>query len=129
MEIPKQVKAPVKFSGFISELFHARIQIHIAHVQTKSYAQHIALDSFYNDIVGLTDGLIETWQGRYGIVTGYTLKNVQDNVNVIFYLTTLLDYINNSRLTLFSDDSDLHNQVDNIKTLINTTIYKLKYLQ
>ena len=38
---------------------------------------HSALNIYYDDIVGLVDGLVESYQGRYGIITGYMTENNQ----------------------------------------------------
>jgi len=44
---------------FTSTLFASRTQAHIFHLQTTSYAQHIALGEYYGGIVDLVDGLTE----------------------------------------------------------------------
>lgn len=65
---------------FISTLFASRTQAHIFHLQTigeGSFAMHSALNIYYDDIVGLVDGLVESYQGRYGIITGYMTENNQ----------------------------------------------------
>ena len=61
-------------ASFISTLFASRTQAHIFHLQVTgpgSFAKHKALDDYYNEIIDLTDGLVESYQGRYGIITGY----------------------------------------------------------
>ena len=59
-----------KVSQYISTLFASRTQAHIFHLQTTSYAQHIALGAYYDGIIDATDALVELIQGRYGIVRG-----------------------------------------------------------
>jgi len=60
-----------QYAQFISTLFASRTQAHIFHLQTTSFAAHAALNTFYDEIVDLADGLVESFQGRYGIVRGY----------------------------------------------------------
>ena len=57
---------------FISTLMSARTQAHIFHLQTPSFAAHTALNGFYDEIVGTIDGLVESYQGKYGIIEGYS---------------------------------------------------------
>lgn len=45
----------MKAAELIARCFAARTAAHIAHLQTTSYAQHVALDEFYNVIVGLAN--------------------------------------------------------------------------
>ena len=59
---------------FISTLFASRTQAHVFHLQTTgegSFATHSALNTYYDEIVGITDGIAESFQGKYGIITGY----------------------------------------------------------
>lgn len=51
---------------FVQALFTARSAAHIAHLQTSSYAEHMALDSFYKDIVDLADRYAEASIGLAG---------------------------------------------------------------
>jgi len=130
----EKYKITPKLPIFLSKLFLARIQFHVFHLQVigiGSFAQHIALDELYKGIVDLTDDLIETYQGKYGIVTGYKLEALQDDLSskqVIQYIQDLHDYIDTERVALFPD-SDSLNIIDEIKSLLKTGLYKLKNLQ
>ena len=44
---------------FISTLFASRTQAHVFHLQTPSFAAHKALNEFYDEIVDITDGIVE----------------------------------------------------------------------
>ena len=59
------------FVEMISLLFHSRTQAHTFHLQTESFAEHKALEGYYDGIVGLIDSITESYQGKYGIVKGY----------------------------------------------------------
>ena len=58
-------------AALVLGLFHARTFAHLLHLQTRSYAQHMALDALYNDIGGLVDAYVEAFQGRYGVIVEY----------------------------------------------------------
>ena len=116
---------------FISTLLASRTQAHIFHWQAvgeDSSAKHMALGAYYEDIVGLIDGLVESYQGKYGIITGYNGPSTfrEDN-DPLKYFTALNTYVEMTRAGL-TQDSYIQNQVDEIVSLIETTLYKLQYL-
>lgn len=115
---------------FISTLFHCRNQAHIFHLQTQSFATHKALNEFYDEIVDLIDSYVETCQGRYGIITGYTPvgKFLEGDSEVLKYFLAVQKFVDSTRKSL-PQDGDLNNIVDEITALVNSTIYKLKFLK
>jgi hypothetical protein len=44
----------------VSILLHSQTQVHIFHLQTKSYSEHKALQGYYEGIDALVDGIIES---------------------------------------------------------------------
>ena len=52
----------------IAILFLSREVAHREHLNTKSYAQHMALGSFYDTIVDNADSIAEAYQGRHGLI-------------------------------------------------------------
>jgi hypothetical protein len=52
------------FCEMVCKILHSRNQSHIFHLQTKSYSEHKALNDYYDNIVDLYDGLIESYQGK-----------------------------------------------------------------
>ena len=46
------------FAKLISYLMHSRTQAHVYHLQTPSFAAHMALNSYYGGIVEIIDGLV-----------------------------------------------------------------------
>ena len=120
------------FSEMISKLNTSSIQVHIFHWQVKgqgSHAAHEAFGSYYEAIPGLIDALVESYQGKYGIIENFTcdgvenFKNVQDSVD---YLVGLMEMVEEKRKTI--EDSYLQNQIDGIVELITSTMYKLRFL-
>ena len=118
------------FKEIISVLFHSRTQIHVFHLQTESYAEHKALQGYYEDIDGLIDGLVESYQGKHGILTRYTTIKVDDYTNndeVKTYLEKVNTVIEKNRTNI--QESYLQNQIDSVQELIFSTLYKLKFLK
>jgi hypothetical protein len=116
---------------FVSTLFASRTQAHIFHLQTPSFAAHKALNDYYDEIVDLVDGFVESYQGKYGIITGYgniALQEYQSCEAIIMFFETLCVYVEKSR-GMICQDSYLQNQIDEIVALIKSTIYKLRFLK
>jgi hypothetical protein len=108
-----------------SILLHSRTQAHIFHFKTKNYAQHKALEKYYNAIVPLLDTYTEAYQGKYGLVTNYTTKQfIQDPNKSIDYFRSLLLKIQQIDIP----DRYLQNIVDQIYELVYKTLYMLIYL-
>ena len=120
----------MEYSKFISYLFHSRTQSHIFHLQTPSYAEHIALQAYYEGIIPLIDGLVESYQGKNGIITDYTnfnLNQYQSKEQIIAYFEALCEATYQAYEIV--EDSYLQNQIDTITELIKSTIYKLSHLR
>ena len=114
---------------FIGTLFQSRDAMHIAHLQTTSFAEHKALNDYYDDIIDLVDGLVESYQGKYGILRGYSnypLLEYTDKNQVITYFEALVSKV--CALREGVTDSYLQNQIDTVMELLESTLYKLKCL-
>jgi hypothetical protein len=117
------------FCEMVCQLLHSQTQVHIFHLGTKSYAEHKALQKYYESIDGIVDGIIESYQGQYGLLTDYkSYKNetYKNKKQVLKYFMGLLDTIDEKRESV--DDSYLQNQIDTVEELIYSTMYKLRFL-
>lgn len=109
-------------------LLHAATVAHILHLQTRSFAEHMALDELYKALPDLTDALIESYQGKYGLVMEYPAKPpMPPTDNCVRFVVGLNKYVDQVRAKV-SDDSEIQNQIDEIVTQLNSTTYKLKFL-
>jgi len=112
---------------FATSLFEIRINAHIAHLQTRSFAAHKALDELYNGIVDHTDAFIESYQGQYGIVSGYSKSLViKEDLDMKVYLNNCISEFKDFRKTL--TEGYLQQLVDNILEFLYGIIYKLRFL-
>lgn len=118
------------FCEMVCNILHSRNQAHVFHLQTKSYAEHIALNGYYDAVVALFDGIVESYQGKYGIIKNFKTFKVEQYRNgkkTISYFERLLDIIEENRDSV--EDSYIQNQIDTVQELINSTIYKLRFLK
>jgi hypothetical protein len=119
----------MKMSEFIGCLFLARDVTHSVHLNTRSYAKHVALQGFYEEIVGLADGLAEAYQGRHGLIGSITLHSAKKTSNIVEFLQGQVEEIESSRYEVVDkSDTVLQNQIDEILALYLSTLYKLRFL-
>ena len=129
-EIKQQKESKASFVILVSKLLDSQRQVHIFHLQTKSFAEHKALQDYYDSIGDLVDSLVESFQGKYGIITGWKSFQSEDYTGgeqVITYLKSLVDYNNLVKKSV--KDSYIQNQLDEVETLLQSTIYKLRFLK
>ena len=113
----------------LSYLMHSRTQTHVFHLQTKSYAEHMALGAYYEGIVALIDGLAETFQGKNGIIENYDnfkLESYQDKDQRIKYFESLGKMVESIQPKF--KDTYIQNQVDTVSELIYSAKYKIEHL-
>ena len=118
------------FCDMVCNILHSRTQAHVYHLQTKSYAEHKALNEYYDEIVPVFDGIVETYQGKYGIIKTYKtikIKQYKSSKNTIRFFEDLLEIIEDNRGSV--EDSYLQNQIDMVQELVNSLLYKLKFLK
>jgi hypothetical protein len=118
------------FVEMVSLLLHSQTQVHTFHLQTKSYSEHKALQGYYEGIDSLVDGIIESYQGKYSIIKGYKKYDIEDYKDT----TTTVNYFKDlySKVEDLRDcckDSYIQNEIDNVCKLINSTLYKLRFLK
>ena len=119
-----------QFCEIICKLLHSQTQVHILHLQTTSYSEHKALQGYYEGIDALVDGLVESYQGKHGLLKNYKTFDMVDyksNDQLLKYFKELLEIISDNRDSV--KESYLQNQIDTIEELINSTLYKLKFLK
>ena len=118
------------FAEMMSILLHSQTQAHTLHLQTETYSEHKALQKYYEGIDGIVDGLVESFQGKYGIIKGYKSMDLQEwksTEDTVKYMNGLCEKIEGLRDCC--DDSYIQNQIDTVCELINSTVYKLRFLK
>lgn len=116
-----------QIAQLIVTLFHAGTAAHVLHLQTRSYATHKALDEFYHEIIDAADEIAEAWQGKYGIIDAYPDGYVNPGSDPVAFLETLNAFVAEQRASV-AQDSEIQNLIDEAVSLIDGTIYKVKFL-
>lgn len=101
------------------------------HLSTDSYSEHMALDDFYEEMQELVDSLIEMYQGKFGKF-GY-LEPVEYEVgkDAVSFLEGLLDTIADfvEKDDTLTENGEMQSCIDDILSLTDSTLYKLKTLK
>jgi len=117
----------------VSELMNAATAIHKLHLKvtgTGSHASHIALKELYDALPDHADTLAESFQGAsekllsYKEVAPRTLNTVAEAVN---YLKEISEMVNGLQAKM--PYSEIVNDLDTIKSTINSGKYKLIFLK
>jgi hypothetical protein len=119
----------VSCADFVGALFLARDVAHSVHLNTRSYAKHMALNEFYDNIVDLTDKFAEAYQGRHGLIGPITLKSAKKTTNVLEFLQDSMAEVEEARYKVCEKtDTPIQNIIDEIVGQYLSTIYKLRFL-
>ena len=122
-----------KTAACVSELMNARTSVHKFHLKISgigSYAGHKALNELYDALPDHADDLAENFQGAAEKLLSYEdkaprcLDNVQE---ALAYLRELKEMV-----TSLQNDmpySEIINDLDNVKSTINSIKYKLLFLK
>ena len=113
---------------FAATLLHSATNTHFYHWSTNSFAQHKALNEYYDGIVDATDELVEAYMGIYGQIKNFPDSYHKPTGEPLEYLKKLQAFVKDARQNL-PKDSEIVQLVDNIAQLIDSTIYKLQFLK
>ena len=118
---------------FISKLFEAREMAHVFHLMVNgemgSHATHTALGEFYESLLGFIDELTEVYQGQYGLIENYDIidTSAARERQYIQYFQGLAEFIKQHRTSFSSEDTHLHNIIDEVVAITYRLLYKLKF--
>lgn len=110
---------------YVGALMNSREQAHIFHLTTNSFAQHKALQSYYEGIIPLLDAWAEAYMGKYGRLRRVSINRrfMKDPAKARPYFKALLARI--KAIKLPKGDTYLKNIQDEILALIRQTMYML----
>ena len=115
----------------VQDLLFLSKQAHVWHLQTGSYAEHMALGDFYEKLEGCVDGLAEGYMGINGkfpvSAKSYSFVNYS-KYDAIKILEEKQEELN-KMFTLTADDSVLNGKFGALSELFASIFYKLKELK
>lgn len=133
LQYKKENSVDEKTADCIAYMLSAAPSFHKLHLRVDSdasYAQHMALKDLYEELPDLVDSIAEGYQGacemilEYPEVVSINLKSVSEAVDYLRELSTKVN-----ELQMVMPHSEIVNDLDVIKSLINSTKYKLLFLK
>lgn len=116
-----------KCALFAATLLHSATNTHFFHWSTDSFSKHSALGEYYEAIPDLVDQFVEAYMGKYEKITQFPNSYHQPK-EPVSYIKSLIRFVEDARKDL-PQDSELQNIVDSIADLLNSTAYKLRFLE
>lgn len=113
----------------ISVLFLSREVAHREHLKSSSYAQHMALNDFYDDIVDRADALAEVYQGMGTLIEDIPYLSHDGEGNILTTLKKHLVMVQRYRAKCGIDSKAMEAEFDVIEAMYLSTLYKLKFLK
>ena len=117
----------------VSELMNASTSFHKLHLKVTgvgSFSAHKALNDLYDALVDHADNLAEGYQGaaetllKYNEIPNKTLNTVEDGLD---YIRMLIDMVTGLQSKM--PYSEIVNELDTVKSSLNSAKYKLKFLK
>jgi len=110
---------------YVGILMNSRTQAHAFHLTTGSFAEHKALQAYYEGIIPLLDSWAEAYMGKYGRLRRVSLNKrfMKDPTKAKAYFKSLLTRVR--AISLPRGDTYLKNIQDEIIALIRSTLYML----
>jgi DNA-binding ferritin-like protein len=117
----------------VSEFLEAVTSVHKAHLKITgpgSYAAHTAMGAFYDEIGDLADSIAESYQGVTETLLDIPVTqqaSCSSAAECVNFLNSLYQKVDAAQKACAY--SEIINDLDNVKSLINGTKYKLIFLK
>lgn len=100
------------------------------HLKATNHSTHVILEEYYSDAQEIIDTIIESYQGRFGVITEYGNRICDFDKSCLGYFQELRDFIENGKLMLpeINCSSEILSEIDTLTTKVDTTLYKLRNL-
>lgn len=129
-----QPKSPKSDMGaLISDFLEAVTSVHKSHLKITgpgSYAAHTAMGGFYDEIGDLADSIAESYQGlteKLLDIPATKQEVCTSAADCVNFLNSLYEKVDAAQKACAY--SEIINDLDNVKSLINSTKYKLIFLK
>jgi DNA-binding ferritin-like protein len=116
----------------VSRTFAIRNAAHLAHWRAKgagSFAKHMALGDFYDDIIEKVDHIVEAHQACSGELIGPVKLAAQDTRrDILAAITEDYDWATAHREDIADGNPSIENMIDDLCGTYQKVIYKLTFL-
>jgi DNA-binding ferritin-like protein len=117
----------------IATMFLSREVAHREHLRvtgTGSFSIHMALNTFYLEIVERADAIVEAYQGRHTIISNIPILTMEMDEDIDDILESHMNDIEDMRYSAVDKkDTAIQNLIDEAVALYLSTLYKLRNLK
>jgi len=117
----------------IATMFLSREVAHREHLRvtgTGSFSIHMALNTFYLEIVERADTIVEAYQGRHTIISNIPILTMEMDKDIDDILESHMNDIEDMRYSAVDKkDTAIQNLIDEAVALYLSTLYKLRNLK
>lgn len=117
----------------IATMFLSREIAHREHLRVTgagSFSRHMALNTFYLEIVERADTIVEAYQGRHSIIEDIPMLTAEMDEDIVKVLESHLKDIEDMRYdAVDKKDTAIQNLIDEAVALYLSTLYKLRNLK
>lgn len=120
-----KASSEMTLEGIAGKLETFYLQIHLIHLQTTSYAEHMALNAMYEYLHGFTDGALEKLMGYNGRrISPYKIEPLI-NTSATLVVSDIMSFA--SDLKKFAEANAYHD-ISNLADALSGEAAKCKYL-
>ena len=112
----------------ISKVFTTRNLLHFAHWNTRSFASHMALGDLYDSVVDDVDEIVETYQGKYGLIDELYCEKAELPDDICKRVKDEAAWVEKNRTKIAGGDTAIENLIDTLIGHYHKTVYKLENL-
>lgn len=117
-----------KICELISKAFTTRNLLHFAHWNTKSFASHMALGDLYDQIIEDIDEIVETYQGKFGLIDDLYCEAAKLPDNITNHVKEEAQWVEDNRMFLSKGETSIENLIDTLIGHYHKCVYKLENL-
>jgi hypothetical protein len=114
----------------ISRVFYARNLAHFEHWRATgagSFSKHMALGSFYDEVIEAIDDLVEAYQGAFDLIGNIPAPETGGDILAI--LEGDAAWIEKNHESICKENRAVGNLIDTLTGVYLSTIYKLRNLK
>lgn len=118
-------KDEVTISELAARVFQARDVTHRQHWKTTGYAQHIALNTFYDDVIEAMDAVVENYQGMFQVRIEPFEVQTEPVDDIEAYLTEEMDWVESHIDELSQGSPSIGNLIQSLISVYSKTLFML----
>lgn len=115
--------------AFIAHSLNVRTAAHLAHLSSRSYAQHVALGDFYTALSDLVDKYAEVYMGLEGSIPTFPRNKALEHGSPVVLVRDYLESVRDEAKEDEHGSQALMNILAELEELTAQTLYKLQFLK